>query len=415
MADLFIGIDALQEVATKVGTQIVMGPAYSNVELLQRMRIKVISGVQYKQVETLLVRKGGTTRRKVVGTTLSNQVGFLKERELEATLSWNRYKDNIDNYVETNYGTDAVGEYPISNAATEAILKNYAEDLTDNLFFGNVDSEDPSLNLYNGFHTYLAHDIAAGIINTANHNLIECEAIEAPTDSTDTTPYDIVMGVYAKLDPRLRKQKEILCYCDVLRGVYIADGYANRSGGHSKVHYNDDGTYTIPEMPRVTFVPEDAFGVGDRLIFTIPENFQYGVDNLNNQTHVDVDKNVAEDSREVVFQIQSIQGTRVLNPFSSTFAMTNGSISSNPFAGDFNGSKLYVNADATECVSIKVNDEVYTTPKDFDANAIIKIEATAATGYTFQQWSNGSTANPLSITATGMPIALTALFKKNQA
>lgn len=417
MADknqMFIGVDALKEVATKVGTQIVMGPAYSDVELLQRMRIKVISGVQYKQVETLLVRKGGTTRRKVVGSTMNNKLGFLKERELEAKLSWNRFTDNIDNYVETNFGTDGMagGEYPLSTAATEAILKTYAEDLTDNLFFGNVDNEDEALALYNGFHTYIAHDIEAGYISVSNHNLIECEAIEAPTDATDTTPYDIVLGVYAKLDPRLRKQKEILCYCDTLRGVYIAQGYANRSGGHSKVQYKDDGTFTIPEMPRVVFVPEDAFGVGDRLIFTIPENFQYGVDNLNNKTHVDVERNVAVDSQEVVFQIQSIQGTRVLNPFSSAFAMTNGSISANPFAGDFNGSKLIVNYDEAECKGIKVNDEAYTEAKEFAENTILKIEATPAAGYEFDQWSNGSKNNPLSLTATGMPIALTAIFKK---
>lgn len=411
---MFIGVSALQEVATEVGKTIIMGPAYDNQALIKRMRIKVISGVQFKQVETLLVRKGGTTRRKVVGDPMNNQAGFLKERVLEAKLSWNRYTDNVDNYVETNFGTDgtAGGAYPLMNAAVEAVLKNYAEDLTDNLFFGNVDSETPALALYNGFHTYIAHDIADGLINVENHNLIETEAIVAPTDATDTTPYDIVLGVYAKLDPRLRKQKEILCYCDVLRGVYIAEGYANRSGGHSKVRYNEDGTFTIPEMPRVTFVPEDAFGVGDRLIFTVPENFQYAVDTDSSRSKVEVARNVSVDMQEVVFQIQSIQGTRVLNPFSSAFAMTNGSIAANNFAGDYTNSKLVINYSETECTGVKVNDEAYTEAKEFAENSVLKIEATAATGYVFDQWSNGSKANPLSITATGMPLALTAIFKK---
>ena len=62
----FIGREALTHVAEQVGKQIVMGPAYEDPELLDRLGIQVISGVQYKKTDHLLVRKGGTTRRKKV-------------------------------------------------------------------------------------------------------------------------------------------------------------------------------------------------------------------------------------------------------------------------------------------------------------------------------------------------------------
>ncbi len=412
----FIGLEALTTVAEQVGSQIVMGPAFANPDLLKRMRIKVISGVQYKQTETLLVRKGGTTRRKVVGQPMNNTIGFLKSRTLVAKLAWNKFRGNTSEFTETNFGVHATGSYPVSTEATEAILKTYAEDLLSNLFFGDINNEEVAgkemLSLYDGFHTYIAQDVADGYISTVNKNLIECDSIVAPTDKEDSSPFDTVLEVYSKLSPALRKQKEILCYCDVLRGIYIADGYNNKKHGNADVVRKEDGTFTIPEMPRVTFVPEDVFGLGDRIIFTIPENFQYGVDTLNNQTKVRVKVGSDDDLDDVIFQIQSIQGTRVLNPLASAFAMTNGNITENVLGGDYQNSKLTVTVNETEG-SVTVNGEAYDADAEYAPNAVIALKATAQSGYTFVGWSNGKTDAEISIVATGMPMAITALFEKN--
>lgn len=407
----FIGLDALKQVANQVGSQVVMGPAYVAPDLMSRMRIKVISGVQYKQTETLLVRKGGTTRRKVVGDALDNKIGFLKERELVAKLAWNQFTDNIDNYVETNFSTGANGAYPMATAATEAILKTYAEDLLSNLFFGDVENSDEkeALSLYTGFHTYINQDVADGIISVANGNLVECDSIVAPVDASDASAYDTVMKVYASLSPSLRKAPEILCYCDILRGIYIAQAYSNKYHGNAKVVYKEDGTFTVPEMPRVTFVPEDAFGVGDRLIFTIPDNFQYGVDSQANQEHVLVQQGSAKDLKDIIFQIESIQGTRVLNPFASAFCMTDGSIHENVLGGDYQSSSLSVSFNA-EQGSVKVNGAAYEAGIQYAPNDIIELEAEAKEGYKFAGWSNGKTDKKISLVASGMPMAVVALF-----
>lgn len=419
----FIGREALTHVAEQVGKQIIMGPAYEDPELLDRLGISVISGVQFKKTDHLLVRKGGTTRRKKVGTPVENKIGFLKERLLIAKLTWNRYKDNIDNYVETVFGTDGKpgGEYPMSTVAVEAILKSYAEDLKSNLFFGDMENEESAdedkqkLSLYDGFHTDMAHDIADGIISVQNKNLIPCDAITAPVDAHDSTPFDTVLEWYTKWDGRLRQQKLVKLHVDILRGLYIAQGYSNKYHGNSKVNYLPNGNFTVPEMPRVEFCPSDAWGVGTRMMATIPGNLQYGVDSENNQSFVKTQFGSDEDAQDVIFQIQSIQGTRIMNPLPSAFVMSNGSIAENVINGDYTNSKLVVTLDGADAAAkVQVNGEDYDEPAEFAPNALITlkaVEGTAEGHKVFKQWSNGKTDKEITITATGMPMAITAFFE----
>ena len=416
----FIGTEALEHVAEQVGKQIIMGPAYEDPELLDRLGIQVISGIQFKKIDHLLVRKGGTTRRKVVGTPVENKIGFLKERTLVAKLTWNRYKDNIDNYVETVFGTDgkAGGDYPLSTVAAEAVLKTYAEDLKSNLFFGDMslessaDEDKQKLSLYDGFHTVIAADIEGGIISASAHNLIHCDAITLPANAHDSAPFDAVLAWYTKWDPRLRQQKLVKLHCDVLRGLYIAQGYANKYHGNSKVNYLANGNFTVPEMPRVEFCPSDAWGVGTRLMATIPNNLQYGVDSENNQTFCKVQVGSDDDAQDVIFQIQSIQGTRLMNPLPSAFVMSDGSIAENVVNGDYTNSKLIVNVNDSALGSVQVNGKAYNEPAEFAPNAIISLKAVPASAdKEFKSWSNGKTDAEITITATGMPMAITAFFE----
>lgn len=337
-----------------------------------------------------------------------------------AKLTWNRYKDNIDNYVETVFGTDgkAGGDYPLSTVAVEAILKSYAEDLKSNLFFGKMayeDSEDEAkqkLSLYDGFHTDIEQDIEDGIISAENGNLIACDAISVPSDAHDSTPFDTVLEWYTKWDARLRQQKVIKLHCDVLRGLYIAQGYSNKYHGNSKVNYLPNGNFTVPEMPRVEFCPSDAWGVGTRLMATIPNNLQYGVDSENNQTFVKTQFGTDEDAQDVVFQIQSIQGTRVFNPLASAFVISDGSIAENVINGDYENSKLVITLDGGGSgAKVTVNGEDYDEVQEFAPNTILTLVAVPGTGKAFDRWSNGKTTATINVTATGMPMALTAFFK----
>ena len=312
----FIGTDALQHVAEQVTKEILMGPGYTDAAEMDRLGIKVVSGIQFKRTVHVLLRKGGTTRRKDVHAKVDSEVGFLKERTLTAKLSWDHYTDNIDKYCETIFGTDAQGQYPLSTEAVTAVLSNYADNLTACLWNGDISlddgtekpARDQALALYDGFHTCVKHDIEDGIISEANGNLIPCEAITAPADNNDSTPYDNFLAWHMKWDARLRKANTRV-YMSELTAQYIAAGYANKFHGNFKVDYELGGNFKLPGLSRVTICPVADFGEGDRMYATIDQNFIYGVDTLSNQTYVGVKVGTDTDLRQIQFQIQSIQGS----------------------------------------------------------------------------------------------------------
>lgn len=425
----FIGKDALQHVAEQVSKEILMGIGYTDPAETDRLGIDIISGMQFKRTFHILLRKGGTTRRKDVHSVVNSQAGFLTERTLVARLAWDHFTDSIDAYCETVFGTDAQGQYPMSTAAVEAILRNYADNLAANFWFGdislddgkeNVPAHDQALALYDGIHTCIKHDIEAGIISEANGNLIPCELIDAPADNNDSTPYDNFYNWYLKWDARLRKQKTLV-YMNEITAHNIAAGYANKYHGNYKVDYDAGGNFVLPGMSKVTICPVSDFGVGDRMYATVPKNLVYGVDTLSNDTYVGVKVGTDTDLRQIQLQIQSIQGSGIKVPYASSFAMSDGNLANPDFvAGDYTNSNLVVtlakanaqdegNIDGT----VKVNGAPYKNPIETSVNQVISLEAADGTNYKFVNWSNGSTEKKIQLTATGMSMGLIAFFKKN--
>lgn len=425
----FIGKDALQHVAEQVSKEILMGIGYTDPAETDRLGIDIISGLQFKRTFHILLRKGGTTRRKDVHSVVNSQAGFLTERTLVARLAWDHFTDSIDAYCETVFGTDAQGQYPMATAAVEAVLRNYADNLAANFWFGdislddgkeNVPAHDQALALYDGIHTCIKHDIEAGIISEANGNLIPCELIDAPADNNDSTPYDNFYNWYLKWDARLRKKKTLV-YMNEITAHNIAAGYANKYHGNYKVDYDAGGNFVLPGMSKVTICPVSDFGVGDRMYASVPKNLVYGVDTLSNETYVGVKVGTDTDLRQIQLQIQSIQGSGIKEPYASSFAMSDGNLANPDFvAGDYTNSNLVVtlakanaqdegNIDGT----VKVNGAPYKNPIETSVNQVISLEAADGTNYKFVNWSNGSTEKRIQLTATGMSMGLIAFFKKN--
>lgn len=423
----FIGISALQEVANQVFKSVVQGPSYVNPEEMKRLGIRTISGVQFKRTTNVFVRKGGTTRRKDVNPTMKGEIGFLKERVLTVKLAWFRGTDNIDRYVETVHSAGALGAYPLSTVATEAVLKTHADDLYNNLWWGDIDNDVPgasdekkAMGLYDGFCTGIKHDIEDGIISEANGNLIHCEAISAPADEKDSSAYKNFRAAYMKLDPRMRRQK-VYAYMTPETAINISDGYALQSFGTHKLNVVDGGNYVIPELPRLIIAPVEGLGVGDRIIFSIEGNLVYAVDSEGDSTFVDVQLGSDTDTRDIVFQCQSLCGCYVEIPYSWAFAITDGSLECTDFvSGDYTNSNLTVKvakANTQDAGNIdgkvKVDGVEYSKPIGTTPNQIVSLEATDGTNFKFSNWSNGSTEKKIQITASGMSMGLIAFFKKN--
>lgn len=421
----FIGLDALQHVAEEVSKEIVMGPGYSDAEEMDRLGIDIVQGVQFKRTFHLFIRKGGTTRRKDVHREINSEAGFLKERTLVAKLTWDKFPGNIDDFCETVFGTNAQGEFPLSSQAVEAILKDYADNLAACLWFGDIslDNGDDSvpaheqaMALYNGFHTCIKQDIEDGLISVANGNLIPCEAITAPANNDDSTPYDNFLDWHMKWDERLRKVPTRV-YMNETTAMNIAAGYANKFHGNFRVEYNQGDNFKLPGLSKVTLCPISGFGEGDRMYATIDKNFVYGVDTLSTQQYVSVRLGSDRDHRDLSFQIQSIQGCGLRSFLRSAIAISDGNLTSTEYvAGDYTHTKLVITVAGTDGQksdgTVKVNDVTYTEPVDTTPNQIITLEATDGATYKFDGWSNGKKDKKIQLTATGMNMGLTAFFKK---
>lgn len=421
----FIGISALKEVANQVFKSVVQGPAFANPEEMTRLGIKTVSGIQYKRTLNVFIRKGGTTRRKDMNPTMDGTIGFLKERVLTAKLSWFKGRDNIDRYCETVIGVNSQAAYPLSTVAVEAVLRTFADDRYNNLWWGDIDNdvegasdEQKAMGLYDGFLTCIKHDIEDGIISETNRNLIHCEAISAPANATDSSAYKNFRDAYMSLDPRLRRQK-VYAYMTPETAINIADGYALQSYGTHKLNVVDGGNYVIPELPKLTLAPVEGMGVGDRIIFSVEGNLIYAVDTDGEQTGVDVALGSDNDLRDIVFQCQAISGAMVVSTLAHSFAITDGSLQSTDFlSGDYTNSNLVVtiahsDADTGKIdAKVKVNGAEYKTPVETTPNQIVTVVAEDSATYKFVSWNTGSTEKTLQLTATGMNMGLTAFFKK---
>nr|DAH90460.1 MAG TPA: hypothetical protein [Bacteriophage sp.] len=421
----FIGISALKEVANQVFKSVVQGPAFANPEEMTRLGIKTVSGIQYKRTLNVFIRKGGTTRRKDMNPTMDGTIGFLKERVLTAKLSWFKGRDNIDRYCETVIGVNSQAAYPLSTVAVEAVLRTFADDRYNNLWWGDIDNdvegasdEQKAMGLYDGFLTCIKHDIEDGLISETNRNLIHCEAISAPANATDSSAYKNFRDAYMSLDPRLRRQK-VYAYMTPETAINIADGYALQSYGTHKLNVVDGGNYVIPELPKLTLAPVEGMGVGDRIIFSVEGNLIYAVDTDGEQTGVDVALGSDNDLRDIVFQCQAISGAMVVSTLAHSFAITDGSLQSTDFlSGDYTNSNLVVtiahsDADTGKIdAKVKVNGAEYKTPVETTPNQIVTVVAEDSATYKFVSWNTGSTEKTLQLTATGMNMGLTAFFKK---
>ena len=411
----FIGIDAVKQIAEKLEPNIVMGPAYFSKDELKRLGIKVITGVQYKQTVMVLNRKGGTSRRKVVGQPIESKLGYLTERTLTAHIVWNRFKHNEDDFQEKPIQINGSAEfhYPLAEEFITEIGKEFSDDLYANLFFGEEDGNDPALNFFDGFQTIINKDIEAGNISEANGNLIPCAALDAPAAEGDSAAWDNWVKWYDKW-PAPLKRVPVLMYCSIEYGHNIADAYAQKHRNLKEVSYLPDanGNFKTMEYPKVTFVPSDDFGGGTRMFATTEGTLCFGVNGANHETYVGVQHGSDDDMKDIIFQIQTIAGCMVRNIIKSNFVTNGGVIENNYVSGDYNkDSFIAIPNDATlGTVVIKNGNTVVESGTEVAKGTTLTLTATPKTGKVFKKWSDGKTDATISVVASGDPQAFMAFF-----
>lgn len=407
-----VSLETVQQIGTQIMPDISLSAFLTRERIFNKLGIKVISGDEFQNVRYALRMKGHTTRQKKLGDSIKSEMGKLEERKLVTYVAWNRYPLNKMMFRELPRQIGEQLMYPESEKILKGALQNYTNDLFDNLFFGDhLNHELPegnamkALGLYDGFWTYLANDIKDGFLKPIHLSA----AITRPTSTADTQAWDLFVEFMDKLDPTLAGLDfKVLCSPATAAAIYAAYGHAH--GDHKEMGIAANGNYTIPEYPNVEIAFDPVVGVGCRLVATIDGNFEYGVDTLDPENKMSIEKETSVDNDNWVMQPSSAQGTRVFDVSPRAFAMTDAAMTFRALSGDYRDVNLIVASSDSAKGTVKVNDADPDNNAVFTPGQIVTLKAVNVSG-TFQKWLPGNqTDAEISIVVGADTEAYTAVF-----
>ena len=393
-----LSLENVQTLTNILQKDILESSALLNSSLFEQMGIKVLTGIEYQQSVLQFHRKGGTSRQYKAGSKISSTIGALEERKLEVTLDWNRYEDNIQNYREKEpfsvLGTNSTYNAPNSEFQIRQIGKSFAEDIMSNLVWGkkSLGVENP-LGLFDGLNVQIDREVQAG-----KARVIELSPfVDQPEGQAGENWSEFVKFVNG-LHPKMRRHEKVLIYCSPETHMRIVDGYLKTYTGLQTPNAADP-SFRFLGMPNIQLIPHVIWGEGDRLIATLPENFEFGVDTLNDWNSVKVD-HAESDFNVIIYQIQSAQGTRIAQTGPEFLAVSSGTNQAlDDMSGDYQKAAITVKVTGGNPGSCKVAPQ----KADYAPGEKVTLTVTPGSGKKFLKWSDNVTINPRTIVATGAP------------
>jgi len=410
----FIGLENVTSVANKLSPNIVIGPAYYMKDELDRLGIKVETGVQYQLTKTVFAGKGGQTRKKEVGNVKESKLGYLFTRKLTANICVHRIRCNEDDFKEKPGNISINGSAAMHFEKTEMFMteqaKLFSQDVFNNIIGGDATGEDDEMNLFDGLLTVMATDINDGTVNAAAKNLIPSGVFDAPQSEGDSEAYDNYVKWENSWNPALKKQL-VRVYMPTDIALAIADAYEQKHRSHQAANWLDNGNFTLPGHAKRIFVPMDDIK-GNLVFATIEGNLLLGVNNESDDSFVDVVPEPSKDTKDLVMQIQGIFGFMLVDPTSRAFVTNGGAVEMTFNSGDYTKDAVYATANDSNLgtVVIKKGQETIESGTEVAKGTVLTLTATPATDKQFKKWSTGNTDNPLTIVATGDPMAIVGIF-----
>lgn len=410
----FIGLENVQSVANKLSPNIVFGPAYYMKDELDRLGIKVETGVQHQLTKTVFAGKGGQTRRKEVGNVKESKLGYLFSRKLTANICVHRIRCNEDDFKEKPGNITINGSAAMRFEKTEEFMteqaKLFAQDVFNNIIGGDAASNNEEMNLFDGLLTVMSVDINDGTVNQAANNLIPSGVFDAPQSEGDSAAYDNYVKWENSWSPALKKQN-VNVYLVREDALAIADAFEQKHRSHQGAQWLDNGNFKLPGHSKRTFIPVDDYK-GTLAFATIEGNLLLGVNNESDDSFVNVVPEPSRDTKDLVMQIQGIFGFMLVDPTARAFVTNGGAAEMSFNSGDYTKDAVYVTAnDATlGDVVIKKGQETIPSGTEVAKGTTLTLTATPKTGKNFVKWSNGQTAATINIVATGDPMAIVAVF-----
>lgn len=412
----FIGLENVQAVARVLEPNIVTGPAWTMRDELDRLGIKVETGIQNLKIYTVFAGKGGETRRKKLGDVKESKLGYFFERKLQTEICVHRIRVNEDYFKEKPAIVDINGSSATTFPLTEFFMKEQAKlfgkDVFNCAINGKKTEDGEKLGMFDGFVELTTQDINSGVVNAAAGNLIATGVFDAPVTEGDAAAYDEWVKFENKWNADLQDEK-VYVWLPVEMAIAIKDAYEQKHRSHQAATDLPNGNFTLGAHPNRIFCPNKRLK-GNRIIAFKEGNLILGVDNESDKSFVNVLPEPSHDTKDMVFQIQSLFGCVIKDPTARAF-VTNGGATEDvdTDSGDYQKDGVYVVSSDTSLgkVAIKNGDTDVESGDEIVAGTTLTLTATAETGGEFVKWSTGATETTINVVATGDPMYVTAIFK----
>jgi hypothetical protein len=145
------------------------------------------------------------------------------------------------------------------------------------------------------------------------------------------------------------------------------------------------------------------------MVATIPGNFEFGVNNEGDESFVAVQHGSDDDVKDIIFQIQGIFGTRVLNILPSHFVTNGGVIEDSVWQGDYKKDSYTAVANDPEKGTVSISPAPVNG--EYAKGTTLTLTATAKAGATFKKWSNGKTNTTIQVVKGEGPEGIVAIFE----
>ena len=299
----------------------------------------IMPGVQNKDVITNYFRYGGIAKPYVPEKVEEALVGKTQERILQVQKAYTNVRDEPSRFKKTVIGPDQIlgknksKQHPWQLVMLWSMITTYGEDIIDAIFPAKYDPDDRSpMGLFDGIDTLIDRDITNGLISPALGNQRNTGALTMPTSDTDTTVYDQLVEFWRTAHPLLKAANT-----ELLVPTEIAEAYDRAYAIKYKTKPTMDifnRTFLDGTSNRSRIVRSDAMGTGQRIILTVPGNFDFGMDTESDATFVQI-RDIDPDPNVVRFWIQADYGCRVRNVHPKVFRINEGTPVPQMLSGDY--------------------------------------------------------------------------------
>lgn len=339
-----LDLGALTKAQIKYQKEFRLLPFVSLKGTLGNLGINLYPNVQYKDVAKYFLRKSGIMKPYNVGLTVANSnVGKAVESVLEVQKAYASVKDNVWNYYQKEMiaADELLGANKTkTNMAWErvmisSVVKTFGEDVVDALFFGERDLADQTpLGCFSGFETKILALIFAGDIAVLKGNMHTTGALaNNPSTGNGYEVLTALLAMYRAAHPALRKEQTVMMVTTEVGDMYD-DAYSAKF--HTKPIVDQfNRTELFGSGGKCKLVRDTAMGTGDRVILTIPGNFDFGMNTESDMQFVQVRLNHYDDPNDVNFWIQADFGSRINSVDKKVFLCNEQTLTSVPMSGDY--------------------------------------------------------------------------------